>query len=57
MCKADGNTARHLGEIQGHGCQRQTVAHAYEREHEHPPEENGRDVWHQPSDFIPSGET
>ena len=20
MCKADGNTARHLGEIQGHGC-------------------------------------
>lgn len=22
MCKADGNTARHLGEIQGHGCRR-----------------------------------
>ena len=55
MCKADGETARHIGEIQGHGCQRETVAYAHKGEHEPPPEENGRDVRHQPPDFIPSG--
>ena len=57
MCKADGDTACHLGEIQGHGRRRQTAAHAHEGEHEPPPEENGRDVRHQPPDFIPSCKT
>ena len=55
MCKADGDTARHLGEIQGHGCKRETAAHAYEREHEPPPQKDVGDVRHQPSGFIPSG--
>ena len=54
MCKADGDTARHLGEIQGHGCRREIAAHAYERKHEPPPQKDVGDVRHQPSDFIPS---
>ena len=57
MCKADGDTFGHIGKVQGHGCQRKTAAHAHEGEYEHSSEENGRNVRHQPSDFIPSGQT
>lgn len=57
MYKADGNTARHIGKIQGHGYRGQAAAYAYEGEHEHSSEENGCDVRYQPSDFISSGKT
>ena len=53
MCQADGDTTRHIGEIQGHGCQRETVAHAHKGEHEPPPQKNVGNVRHQPPDFIP----
>ena len=49
------HTERQKTGTPGHGCKRETAAHAYEREHEPPPQKDVGDVRHQPSGFIPSG--
>ena len=56
MCAAKGDTVENRRKVQGYGQQRKTASDADQREHEQASEKDVRDVRHQPSDLIPSGE-